>query len=289
MESRYSIQQVEVLSDIKAHTLRIWEKRYGIIEPKRTDTNFRYFDDEDLKKILNISFLNKSGIKISNIAKLSNKNIEDKVIEIYNQSKGNPEIIQLLVAALMEFKVESFEKIFDEYLLENDFVSLVNNIIYPFFDRIGILWQTNKICPAQEHLFSQYAKQKLLSEIEKLPSRTSGKRVLIYLRENEYHELGMLVYQYILREKGYTVYNIGQSVPVQNLQQVTNNLKPHIVLSAFVSFLEEESFNEYIKSIKDIFKTQELYFSGNIDFLEKNNSNNHFSIIKNVDDVNSMF
>ncbi len=288
-ENKYSIHQVEVLSDIKAHTLRIWEKRYGIIEPKRTESNFRYFDEDDLKKILNISYLNKNGIKISKISKLTDQEIANQVLDTYNHSKGDPEIMQLLAAALMTYDLRSFEQIFDDYLNVKSFEECINEVIYPFFEKIGILWQTDKICPAQEHLFSHFIKLKITSEIELIKAKPTKDKILLFLRENEYHELGLLVYHYALKKKGYEVFNLGQSVPFENLERVLENIQPTHVLTAFVAYLEKDSFNDYLKDLKGIFPGELLFVFGNLDFLEEHNVGDSYTIIKNLKHLNQTF
>lgn len=289
MENSYTIQQIEILSDIKAHTLRIWEKRYNIIEPKRSEGNFRYYDENDLKKILNIAYLNKNGIKISKIAQLEEEELNSYVLELFESKKTNIESFQVLTNALIDYNLPLFESFFEDYLKRNDFETCLINIIYPFFDRIGILWQTNKICPAQEHLFSQYMKQLVLSQLNNVKPKAGGKRVLIYLRENEYHELGTLVYHYLLRKRGYDVYNLGQSVPLESLIESLKKLNPEIILTSFVAFINEEVLSVYFENLTPFIKDADLYVTGNIELLDKEKAKYNYHVLKNLDEFNRLF
>lgn len=289
MESSYTIQQIEVLSDIKAHTLRIWEKRYAIISPKRSEGNFRFYDEKDLKKILNISFLNKNGIKISKIAKLEDEDIEQQVLDIFNHTKDYDNSFQLLTKALIDYDLPVFEDYFNNYLKSHSFEDCLFQIIYPFFDKIGILWQTNKICPAQEHLFSQFVKQLVLAKINNLSVKPTKEKVLLYLRDNEYHELGLLVYHYFLKQKGYIVYNLGQSVPTENLDQVYKKITPKYVLTSFVAYMNEENFTEYICKVKPIFSNSTFCVSGSALFIKNLSSHDNIRIIKNLNDLKEKF
>ena len=283
MDEKYSINQIEILSGIKSHTLRIWEKRYQIIVPKRTETNFRYYDEQDLKKVLNIAFLNQNGYKISKIAALSSDELVKEVHDFYKKSSNEIDKTLLLTKALIAFDLDSFEEIFNSYRSKHNFETTITNLVVPFFERIGILWQTNKICPAQEHLFSQFFKQKLMYEIEESEAKNNKPRVLIYLRENEYHELGLLVYHYILRKRGYEVFNLGASVPFESLIKATKSINPSMIISSFISYTNNDTFNEYFDQLKENLGTKYKYlFSGNTTVLQECNTDNSYEVIDNL-------
>lgn len=283
MEDKYSINQIEILSGIKSHTLRIWEKRYQIIVPKRTETNFRYYDGEDLKKVLNIAFLNQNGYKISKIASLPEDVLQKEVYNVHKNSNGNIDANLLLTQALIAFDLDSFEEIFNEYRSNHSFENTITDLVVPFFERIGILWQTNKICPAQEHLFSQFFKQKLMSEIESTPLKKEKTRVLLFLRENEFHELGLLVYHYILRKRGYEVFNLGASVPLESIEKAVKSIKPKLIISSFISYLDKDGFNQYFKDLKNTIGDNYKYmFSGNTDLLNECNKKQSYHVINNL-------
>jgi DNA-binding transcriptional MerR regulator len=286
LETTYTINQVELLSGIKSHTLRIWEKRYEIIVPRRTETNIRYFSEQDLKKILNISYLNKRGLKISKIAALNDVSIEKLVVDFYQKSEKNGvEVLEVLSAAIINYDLTKFKTVIDKYLIENSFEELIKDVIYPLFDRIGVMWQTNQVCPAQEHLFSNYIKQKLYAKIDEAIDINEGtKKAVIYLREGEYHELGMLVCYFVLVEKGYQVFYLGQSVPFNDMLSTIYNVKPDIVVSAFVTYLEEDEFKNYIARIFKATTDVKFYFGGNVDFLKENKRKFEYNIIENAID-----
>ena len=184
---------------------------------------------------------------------------------------------------VIAFDLDSFQGIFNSYRSKHDFETTITNLVVPFFERIGILWQTNKICPAQEHLFSQFFKQKLMYEIEKIDAKNNKPKVLIYLRENEYHELGLLVYHYILRKKGYEVFNLGASVPLESLIKATKSIKPSIIISSFISYTNNETFTEYFDQLKaNIGSNYKFLFSGNTTVLNECNTDNSYEVIDNL-------
>lgn len=289
MKNTYTINQVEVLSGIKSHTLRIWEKRYGIIEPKRTETNIRYFTEEDLKKILNISYLNKAGIKISKIAKMDEDEISAEVIVNYQSTNNTEEIVEALCIDVFNYDLYSFKEKTTNYLAINSFEKLIEKIIYPLFDRIGIMWQTNLIIPAQEHLFSNYIRQLVCAEINDLKVKPKKEKVLLFLRENEYHELGLLIYHFFISKKGYEVVYLGQSVPFRDLKCVIDKINPPIIITSFLAYLEVDSFNQYIKELEEISLKSNLYLSGNTVFVNENKNNHKYKVIHGIEELNEMF
>src|SRR5210317_1574096 len=164
--SIYSIKDLEYLSGIKAHTLRIWEQRYNFIKPKRTDTNIRYYDDEDLKFVLNVSLLKDHGHKISRICSMPEQDIQLEVNRLMEKKMGFPEQIQSLTLSMLELDEERFEKTLNTNILQIGFERTMMNLVYPFFQRIGILWQTGAIASAQEHFISNLVRQKIIVAID---------------------------------------------------------------------------------------------------------------------------
>src|SRR4028119_2082894 len=159
--SVYSIKDLEHLSGIKAHTLRIWEQRYNIIRPKRTDTNIRYYDDTDLKLVLNISLLKEHGFKISEIARMTMEDMSQEVLSLTDKNLRYSDQIQALTLSMIDLDEERFEKIMSTNALQVGFEQTMINIVYPFLIKIGVLWQTGAISPAQEHFISNLIRQKL--------------------------------------------------------------------------------------------------------------------------------
>src|SRR5687767_12010123 len=162
---KYSIKELEHISGIKAHTIRIWEKRHGIIKPLRTPTNIRYYTDEDLKKIINVSLLNSHGLKISKIATMRLEEINSKVLEITEVKPEADAYIDQLVVAMIDIEEESFEKILASVIKKFGFERSITEVVYAFMEKIGVLWQTGNITPAHEHFISNLIRQKIITSI----------------------------------------------------------------------------------------------------------------------------
>jgi MerR family transcriptional regulator, light-induced transcriptional regulator len=181
--SSYSIKDLEQLSGIKAHTLRIWEQRYNFINPQRTDTNIRYYTDEDLKLILNISTLKDNGFKISKIADMEEDQLNKEVLKITENNLRFPDQINSMTLAMIDLDEDRFEKVISTNVIKYGFEKTVMNIIYPFLSKIGVLWQTGSIVPAQEHFISNLIRQKIIVAIDGLFVSNSevNKSYLLYL------------------------------------------------------------------------------------------------------------
>src|SRR5688572_1728818 len=179
---KYSIKELEKLSGIKAHTIRIWEKRHRLIEPQRTNTNIRFYSDDDLKKIINVSVLNNNGLKISKIAGMSGDEMHRKIMELTTTKSEATIHIDQLVIAMVELDEEKFERILAGLTLRFGFEQTVVDVIYPFLEKIGVLWQTHHITPAQEHFISNLIRQKVIVAIDSLPIPPKTKKsVMLFL------------------------------------------------------------------------------------------------------------
>lgn len=233
---KYSIKELEQLSGIKAHTIRIWEKRHKLIDPQRTTTNIRFYSDEDLKKIINVSLLNNHGVKISKIANMSFEEMNKKILEM-SESKSEATIfIDQLVIAMVDMEEDRFEKILSTLILRFGFERSVTEVIYPFLEKIGVLWQTKNINPAQEHFISNLIRQKIIVAIDSLPlGSAKARKMLLYLPENELHELGLLFCHYLAKNAGYKTYYLGQNVPHSDLLEVVQIHKPDLVVTSITS------------------------------------------------------
>lgn len=259
----YSIKDLEKLSGIKAHTIRIWEKRYGLVEPRRTDTNIRYYDDDHLKKILNVAFLNRNGFKISHIAQLPEEEISARINEISRKSTDVENTIDHLLIAMIELDEDKFESILSESILHEGFEETLVHTIHPFFQRIGILWQTGAITPAQEHFISNLVRQKLIVAIDSLKPRINpaAKTFLLYLPEGELHELGLLFYYYLLKKRGHKIVYLGQSVPFGDLGVVAAARPVDVVFTYFGSNITGDNLNEYVQRLASLFPKKKVVFS----------------------------
>jgi DNA-binding transcriptional MerR regulator len=233
---KYSIKELEKLSGIKAHTIRIWEKRHKIIAPARTTTNIRFYSDDDLKKLINVSLLNNNGIKISRIADMSLDEMNRKVLEMSELHNDAAVHIDQLVLAMIGLEEELFEKNVNTVILRYGFEKTVSDIIYPFLEKIGILWQTQNITPAHEHFISNLIRQKIIVAIDGLTLPAKGSRkALLYLPEGEMHELGLLFYNFLARKAGYRTYYLGQNVPHEDLAAIVSVHMPDMLITVITS------------------------------------------------------
>ncbi|MFO7655617.1 MAG: MerR family transcriptional regulator [Bacteroidales bacterium] len=261
----YTIKDLEKLSGIKAHTIRIWEKRYGLIEPQRTSTNIRTYCDLDLKRLLNISFLNRHGLKISKIAQLTPEQVKDKIGHLQQNMSDLESHIESLSIAMIDLDEDKFEKILSRLVIQMGFEDAFIKIIYPFFGKVGIMWLTGAINPAQEHFVSNLIRQKLNVAIDsQIASNNSNqKSFLLFLPEGELHELGLLFYAYLIKKRGYKIIYLGQSVPLNDLFDVIKLRPCNYLVTSFISTFNGQSVYDYALEISENARFDKLFISGN--------------------------
>jgi DNA-binding transcriptional MerR regulator len=262
--SNYSIKDLEQLSGIKAHTLRIWEQRYNIINPKRTDTNIRTYDDNDLKLVLNIALLQSHNYKISNIAKLSLEDLSKEVLAISEKQLNYPDQIHALTIAMLDIDEDRFEKIMATNILQFGFENTMINIIYPFLSRIGTLWVTGSIGPAQEHFITNLIRQKLIVAIDGqiIKANADSKKYILYTPEGELHEIPLLFANYILRARNNKVVYLGQSMPFGELQFVCELHKPDYLFSVITSTPGQDEIQKYVNRLGESFPAIKVLLTG---------------------------
>ena len=224
--SSYTIKDLEKISGIKAHTIRIWEQRYNFLQPQRTETNIRSYSADELKVILNVSLLNKYGFKISHIDKMSSEQMEEKIMALNQLDAQKERVVNALIKEMVSLNMVAFERQLDLYIGQKGIEKAINEIIFPYLERVGILWVTNHINPAQEHLATNIVRQKIILGIERLTTLlTYTKRIVLFLPEGEYHELGLLYVHFLLKQKGIYVDYLGTNVPMVDLKYLTENKK----------------------------------------------------------------
>ena len=251
IKKEFSIKDLEVLSGVKAHTIRIWEKRYHILEPNRTDTNIRVYDTTSLQKLLNIAFLNENGYKISRISNLSDKEISDLVQSTSSSNNYENRAIKSFLVAMFNYDAVLFLNTYDELLKKRTFSEVFKDVFIPFLEHIGLLWQTNTITPSHEHFISNLIRQKVYSNIEKLQYEkpfNEEKLFILFLPENEIHDLGILFTNYELLSLGYKVIFLGHTIPLENLKTFTRMAKEVFFISYFT--IQPEDPTSYIKEFK---------------------------------------
>lgn len=264
MVQRYSIKDLEKLSGVKAHTIRIWEKRYGIITPERTGTNIRFYNNDDLRQILNISLLNKNGYKISVVAKMSAQERVDYIAGLSKADINHDAVQENLLLSLIEMNEAGFNQTFSALNHKMGFEHAMVNIVFPFFERIGVMWQAGTIEPAQEHFFSNLIRQKLIAATDILPVNTTDHResVLLFLPENEMHEIGLLFYNYALKARGFCTIYLGQSVPLQGLEKIINTCRPDYVVTSMTSALNTLTFQEFLNLMMQLLPANKVFYTG---------------------------
>lgn len=261
----YSIKDLERLSGIKAHTIRIWEKRYNAIEPQRTETNIRYYDDHALKRLLNISILNQSGLKISKIMEMQEKEMMGKVLNLISDGKSLSGIhIDSLILSLIELDEREFTITLSEIIMQYGFENAIIKVVYPFLEKIGVMWQINAINPAQEHFISNLIRQKLYVAIDGLPINDGpdAKKIIIYLPEHELHEIGTLFYTYLARKNGFNTIYLGQAVPFEDLRKVILTHYPKYLLVSFTSQITHDLLNKYFEKLYTLFPNIQVFATG---------------------------
>lgn len=222
IKSTFSIKNLENLSGIKAHTLRIWEKRYNLLEPERTDTNIRRYSLDSLKRLLNVTLLYNHGFKISKIASLNEEEIPELVRSIALKSNSEQVAINAFKLSMINFDYDLFDTNYNEILQHHDFQYVFLNVFMPLMRELGILWQTGAISPSHEHFITNLIKQKIHLQTEllqrKKPKRGEHPLFVIFLPENEIHELGVLYLNYLILYSGFRTIFLGQSLQTTSLE-----------------------------------------------------------------------
>lgn len=260
----YSIKDLEHLSGIKAHTLRVWEQRYNFINPDRTDTNIRYYSDDDLKLILNISTLKDNGYKISRIAEMEEDEMNQTVLKITENNLRFPDQINSLTLAMIDLDEDRFEKVISSNVIKYGFEKSMLNIIYPFLSKIGVLWQTGSINPAQEHFVSNLIRQKITVAIDGqfVPADEASSKFLLYLPEGELHELSLMFASYLLKARNHKVIYLGQTLPFEDLQSAYQIHKPEYILTVLTAKLKKTNAKEYTRRLSETFPEARILMSG---------------------------
>ncbi len=259
----FTIKDLENLSGIKAHTIRIWEQRYNFLKPSRSDTNIRYYSNDELKKILNIALLNKYGYKISHIDRMGDAEVKEKILLLTQVQAQQERIVNDLIQCMVDLNMERLEDILDDHIRSRGIERTITQIIFPFMEKIGILWLTNHINPAQEHLVSNIIRQKLIVGIDGIvTSLKVNKTVLLFLPEGEYHEIGMLFMYYLLKSRGVSTIYLGASIPLNDIEYVVNLKKPDYLYTHLTSVGDNFNFDKFMSTITKKFNGTPIIISG---------------------------
>lgn len=261
----FTIKDLELLSGIKAHTIRIWEQRYTFLKPQRTDTNIRYYTNDELKTVLNIALLNKYGFKISHIDRMTYPEMKDKIISLSQSQAQQERAINDLIHFMVDMKIDEFETLLNTHIQSRGVEKTITYIIFPFLERIGILWLTNHINPAQEHLITNIIRQKLIVGIENATTQVAiNKTILLFLPEGEHHELGLLFMYYLLKNRGIKVLYLGANVPMKDVEYVARLKRPTFLYSHLTAVAHNFNFEKFLVNAQNRLIDHKVIVSGQL-------------------------
>jgi DNA-binding transcriptional MerR regulator len=288
---RYSIKDLERLSAINANTIRVWERRYNIIKPGRTDTNRRRYSDAELRKIINISILNRNGLKISAIATLSDREIEDKVRFLSRETGRQNTQVEALIVLMMEKDEKGINDLLIRSIMNIGLEETFSQIVFPFFNRIGVMWQTGATDIGSEHFISNIIRQRIILSLDSLPAITkdNSKKAILFLPENELHEIVLLFYNYIIRKIGHQTIYLGQSTPVKSVAGINNLWNADLIVTGLMSGYSDMSPEDIYSQLASTFPKQKILVAGVLAELAKKNNTPNIFPIKSVADLKSYF
>lgn len=283
---KFSISDIEGLIGIKAHTIRAWEVRYNLVPPKRTPTNIRFYDEGDLKMLLNIVALNENGYKISRIAKMSQQQISDLVTQLKSDWSNDSVQLMSLSNATIAYDEITFSAVLANCIEEMGLIQTMDTVLFPFMKRVGMLWQTGTIDPSHEHFASNLIRDRIIVEIDKVekPAKKDVKRFLLFLPEAEMHETGLLFARYLLKKCGHDTLYLGSEIPYSDVKKVVESYKPDYAFIVLTSLNLGKDINKIIGKVMDHLDVP-LLVAGSLisefDILVKD----HLTPLKNVCDM----
>ena len=262
--NQFSIKDMEVLSGVKAHTIRMWEQRFHMFEPRRTPGNIRYYNDSDLKKLLNLSFLTQQGYKVSVLARMSEEELSRRVVDLSLTCTGVESRIQSLTMHMLQLNEMGFTQLLSVFIKESGLERVMLDIVFPFFRAIGFMWQTGTITPAHEHFITHLIRQKLIVSIDQMDyvQQEATKKYLLFLPEGEFHELGLLFAHYVIRSRGHETIYLGANVPYADLKTVYSTYKPQSILCILTSAQVDLTASEYLNQLSSDFPKAQIMASG---------------------------
>lgn len=260
--SDYSIKDLAGFSGIKQHTIRVWEQRYALLNPRRTETNIRRYSEADLKKILNVSLLIDHGYKISHVANMDKEEMNETLLELASNNPGESQVLNVLKLCTINFDEKLFYKAVNGYLESHGMHDLFAKIFIPFLQRVGLMWQASAICPAQEHFVSNLIRQRICGALDGIGAEepTTDKTFVLFLPSGEMHELSLLMIQYLLRIKGHKSIYLGQSVPAEDLHEVMHKIEGLHFVSIFTATTSTTNKAKYLDRLAASFESERAHF-----------------------------
>ena len=259
----YSIKDLEVLSGIKAHTIRIWEKRYHLLSPDRTPTNIRLYNDDDLRRMLNVALLVRHGFKISRVAQWDDETINKEVLDLSENKTSESGYVDRLILYMVNFNNDKFINLINEVISDKGLEEAVVKVFFELFVKVGIYWQVGSVFPAQEHYVSNLIRQKIISETDNLKiGNNKNASILFFLPAKELHEISLLFYNYLAKKLGYQTTYLGQDVPWDDLEKIKKQVNPDFVFTAFLNSLPKDELESYLESLRQLFSDQKIFITG---------------------------
>ncbi|HRG27304.1 MAG TPA: MerR family transcriptional regulator [Chitinophagales bacterium] len=264
MAAIYSIRDLESLSGIKAHTIRIWEQRYGILNASRTETNIRYYSEAELKYLMSLALLNRNGYKISKLAKMTHDQVSGLVTAMIQAPNEFNNQIEGLTIATIAFDEEKFEKILNTCILQLGFEDAIKKVVFPYLQKLGMLWVSGTIIAAQEHFMTQLLRQKLLVAIDGQTTKydDQSREFVLFLPNGEWHELSLLFLSYLLKSRNHKVVYLGPSVPLNDVIQVGETLQPDGFYTIITTNPTAFTVSDYLNKLADKFPESKVFVSG---------------------------
>jgi DNA-binding transcriptional MerR regulator len=282
----FTIKELESLSGIKAHTIRIWEQRYNFLRPSRTQTNIRRYNNDELKTLLTVALLNKYGYKISRIDDMQPEQRTEAVLQLQQPDAYDEYIINELVGCMIDLKSVEFEQLLTKHIALHGIEKTIAGIVFSFLERVGILWQTNRLRPVQEHIVSAIIRQKIIFGIESLPlAQSESLLFILFLPEGEHHELGLLYVYYLLRKKGHATIYLGANVPVKDIQYIAEVKKPQYLYLHLTSFPGQLKFQRMLQQFQKEAENCTIIISGYVAQLVKRQPIQNVEFLQSLGDV----
>jgi DNA-binding transcriptional MerR regulator len=283
----FTIKELESLSGIKAHTIRIWEQRYQFLKPSRTSTNIRRYNNEELKTLLTVALLNKYGYKISRIDEMPPEQRIQAALQLDEPTARQEFVINELIGCMVDLKSIEFEKLLNKQIAAEGIEETVTGVIFLFLERVGILWQTNRLRPVQEHITSSIIRQKLIHALEGLPfAENNAPLFALFLPEGEFHELGLLYVYYLLRKQGFAALYLGANVPLKDLEYIAQVKRPDYFYLHLTTF-PQTRFNRLVHLIQKASEGSTLVLSGYMAQVYEKGPNENLVLLQSLRAVQS--
>lgn len=284
----YSISDLEQLSGIYAHTIRIWERRYNALKPARSEGNTRSYNDDQLRRLLNIASLIKCGFKISKICSFSDAEMNkllDQELSYTSADTHSEYCISQLVRHGLAFDEFSFHQVLDGAIDHSGLTAIYRKIIYPLLVRLGLMWRKNDICPAHEHFISNIIRQKIFAHLNDVPpQKVSGQRWLLFLPEYEDHDIGLLFANYMLRIYNQQVIFLGSKVPLDSVSKIYHHLNIDHVLLFMVKTQTVTKVQQYLDELSAICSGAQIHLAGNSQVIGNLKNISHINWFKTLDE-----